>query len=214
MGKKKPDENQPSRKIRAYVSLMFDSIPYSEEVSKAQKKIEAVLFAKFSEIKGDRSEDEALEDLLGQYGRLSQMAELAGYPADSAEKWRSDGEAVSLRPLRKEILMQRIRAILAALFVALALLQVFWLCYHIVAKPSAIIGTLIVIAIQLLIASFPFRKYLKTEKAAEGRKYDTDAFQFLRARSDRFSKRLLNSIALLFAMIFVFLVSQLIFYVK
>ena len=213
MGKKKPDENQPSRKIRAYVSLMFDSIPYSEKVSEAQKKIEAVLFAKFSEIKGDRSEDEAFEDLLGQYGRLSQMAELAGYPADSAEKWRSDGEAVSLRPLRREILMQRIRAILTALFAAFALLQVFWLIYNIIAKPSSAVSNVIVIAIDLLIAYIPFRRYLKTEKAAEGRKYDTDAFQFLRSRSDRFSKRLLNSVALLFAMIFVFFVSQLIFYV-
>ena len=213
MGKKKSDENQPSRKIRAYVNLMFDSIPYSEEVSQAQEKVEAALHTKFGEIKGDRSEDEALEELLGQYGRLSQMAELAGYPADSAEKWRSDGEAVSLRPLRKEILMQRIRAILTALFAAFALLQVFWLIYNIIARPSSAVSNLIVIAIDLLIAYIPFRRYLKTEKAAEGRKYDTDAFQFLRSRSDRFSKRLLNSIALLFAMIFVFFVSQLIFYV-
>ena len=213
MEKKKSDENQPSRKIRAYVSLMFDSIPYSEKVSEAKEKIEAALHTKFGEIKGDRPEDEALEDLLGQYGRLSQMAELAGYPADSAEKWRSDGEAVSLRPLRREILMQRIRAILTALFAAFALLQVFWLIYNIIAKPSSAVSNVIVIAIDLLIAYIPFRRYLKTEKAAEGRKYDTDAFQFLRSRSDRFSKRLLNSIALLFAMIFVFFVSQLIFYV-
>ena len=54
-----------------------------------------------------------------------------------------------------------------------ALLQVFWLIYNITAKPVAVIGNVFVISVDLFIASFPFRKYLKTEKAAVGSKYDT-----------------------------------------
>ncbi|MEE3473332.1 MAG: hypothetical protein VZR24_22105, partial [Butyrivibrio hungatei] len=93
-----------------------------------------------------------------------------------------------------------------------ALLQVFWLIYNITAKPVAVIGNVFVIAVDLVLASFPFRKYLKTEKAAEGSKYDTDSYKYLRTRSDKYAKRLLNGIALLFAVVFVFVASELSFY--
>lgn len=204
---------QSNRKIKAVVDMLFDDIPYSEEVSEAQSKIETALNTEFDKIKADMHEDEALEELLGKYGKLSQMAELAGYPAESANKWRKEGEAVDIRPLKKELLRQRIRVYITALFGAFALLQVFWLVYNAITRPSAVIANLVVIAVQLFIASIPFRKYLKTEKAADGSKYDTDAYKYLRARSDRYSKRLLNSIALMFAMVFIFIFSEMFFYI-
>lgn len=204
---------QPNRKIKAVVDMIFDNIPYSEEVNEAQSKIEAALNTEFDKIKAGRHEDEALEELLGHYGSLSQMAVLAGYPAESADKWRREGEAVDIRPLKKEIRRQRIRAVFTSLFVTFSLLQVFWLVYNAITKPSAVIGTIIVIASDLFIASFPFRKYLKTERSADGSKYDTDSYRYLRDRSDRYSKRLLNSIALLFAMIFIFIFSEMFFYI-
>ncbi|MBR6994503.1 MAG: hypothetical protein IKH96_00640 [Ruminococcus sp.] len=89
---KKTDTGQ-NRKIKAVVDMMFDDIPYSEEVTQAQGKIETALNVEFDRIKADRHEDEALEELLARYGRLSQMAELAGFPADSAEKWRGETQA-------------------------------------------------------------------------------------------------------------------------
>jgi len=88
------------------------------------------------EEKKERPQDK----LLSKYGTLSQMAELAGYPADSAEKWRGDTEAVDLRPLKKEIRKQRLRIYLTSAFAVFALLQVFWLIYNITAKPVAVIG--------------------------------------------------------------------------
>ncbi len=206
-------EQHSNCKIKAVIDLMFDDIPYSEEVVEAQKKIETALNAEFDNIKEGKHEDEALEDLLGKYGRLSQMAELAGYPADIAEKWRGDTEAVDIRPLRKEIHRQRIRVYLTTVFMVFALLQVFWLIYNITAKPVAVIGNLFVIALDLFIASFPFRKYIRTEKAAEKYKYDTDSYNYLRSRGDRYSKRLLNSIALIFAVLFIFIFSELSFYI-
>ncbi len=57
------------------------------------------------------------------------MAELAGYYSESADKWRKKGEAVDVRTLKKEILKQRIRVYITALFAAFTLLQVFWLVY-------------------------------------------------------------------------------------
>lgn len=91
------------------------------------------------------------------------------------------------------------------------MLQVFWLIYNIVSAPSAILGNIILITVDLFIASIPFRKYLKTEKFAVGNKYDTDAYKYLRALSDKYSKRLLNGIALLFAVLFAFVASELSF---
>lgn len=201
-----------NRKIKAVVDMMFDDIPYSEEVVSAQEKITLALDAEFDKIKEGRHEDEALEELLGKYGKLSQMAELAGYPADSAEKWRGETQAVDIRPLKKELRNQRQRIYLISAFAVFALLQVFWLIYNITAKPVAVIGNMCVIAVDLFIASVPFRKYLRTEKAADGNKYDTDSYNYLRTRSDKYAKRLLNGITLLFAVVFVFVASELSFY--
>lgn len=80
MKKKNNTVQQPNCKIKVVVDLKFDDIPYSEEVSEAQTKIETALNIEFDKIKADRHEDEALEELLGKYCKLSQMAELAGYP--------------------------------------------------------------------------------------------------------------------------------------
>ncbi|MBO4524216.1 MAG: hypothetical protein J5723_05980, partial [Ruminococcus sp.] len=204
---------QSNRKIKTVVDMLFDGIPYSEEVNKAQLKIEESLNAEYNKIKADRHEDEALEDLLSKYGRLSKMAELAGYPSESADKWRKKGEAVDIRPLKKEILKQRIRVYITALFVVFSLLQLFWFIGRVFVSPASALTNLFIVAIGILIASIPFRKYLKTEKAAEGKKYSTEAYKYLRSRSDKYSKRLLNSIALLFAMIFIFIFSELFFYI-
>lgn len=209
--RKKTDQNIPNRKIKAIIDMMFDDIPYSEEVVQAQEKIEDALNTEFDKIKANRHEDEALEELLGKYGKLSQMAELAGFSADDAKKWRGETQAVDYRILKKEIWKQRLRIYLTSAFSVFAMLQIFWLIYNIVSAPSAILGNIILITVDLFIASIPFRKYLKTEKSAVGNKYDTDAYKYLRALSDKYSKRLLNGIALLFAVLFAFVASELSF---
>ena len=211
MKNKNRTENKTCRKIHAFVDMIFEDIPYSEEVNEAHSKIETALNTEFDKIKADRREDEALEDLLGKYGRLSNMAELAGYSPESADKWRNDGESVDIRPLKREILKQRISIYCTSLFSSLLLTQLFWLIYDAIKHPSYIFGTIIVILFYLCFITVPFFKYLKREKAAEGKKYDTASYNYLRELSDRYSKRLLNSIALLFAAVFVFIFSEIFF---
>lgn len=63
--KNKPIERSNS-KIKTYVDLLFDDIPYSEEVTEAQSKIEAALSSEFDRAKTDRHEDETLEELLAK----------------------------------------------------------------------------------------------------------------------------------------------------
>ncbi len=209
----KNEEISCNHKIKTIVAMMFEDIPYSEEVAEAQEKIETALNTEFDKIKTDRHEDEALEELLSKYSRLSQMATLAGYSTDRTEIWREDGEAMDIRSLKKEVHQQRKRVYLTSAFCVFALLQVVWLVYNLFVKPSMAIENLLVIGIDVLIISFPLRKYLRTEKSSEGNKYDTEAYRYLRSRSDKYAKRLLNSIALLVGVMFVFVFSELSFYI-
>ena len=71
---------------------------------------------------------------------------------------------------------------------------------------------LVIAAVNLFIAYIPFRQYLGCEKAAVGRKYSTEAYKYLRRCSDKHAKRLLNSIAILFAAVFIFIFSEMFFY--
>ena len=167
---------QSNRKIKTVVDMLFDGIPYSEEVNKAQLKIEESLNAEYDKIKADRHEDEVLEDLLSKYGRLSKMAELAGYPSESADKWRKEGEAVDVRPLKKEILKQRIRVYITALFAVFALLQLFWFIGRVFVSPASALTNLFIAAIGVLIAFIPFRKYLKTERPHRNAKNISEFF--------------------------------------
>ncbi len=213
MGKKnKTVDTQPNRKIKAVVDMMFDDISYSDEVNEAQPKIEAALNTEFDKIKADKHEDEALEEMLEKYGKLSQMAELAGYPADIADKWRKEGEALALPTIKREIRKQRIRSYLVSFFLSATLLMIFWLIHDIAVRRRYVVGDIGFISFWLLCAYIPFKYYRRTEKAAEGNKYDTDAYKFLRSRSDKYTKRLLNSIALMYAMIFIILLLEIFFY--
>ncbi|MBP5267959.1 MAG: metallophosphoesterase [Ruminococcus sp.] len=213
MGKKKNSvDTQLNRKIKAVVDMMFDDISYSDEVNEAQLKIEIALNTEFDKIKSDKHEDEALEELLGKFGKLSQMAELAGYPADSADKWRKEGEALALPTIKREIRKQRIRSYLVAAFLSGTLLMIFWLIHDLAVRRRYVVGDIGFISFWLLCAFIPFKHFLRTERSADGNKYDTDAYKFLRSRSDKYLKRLLNSIALMYAMIFIILLSEIFFY--
>ena len=196
-------------KIRTLIEMVFDNIPYSDEVVAAQRKIESALHAEYD----GQDSSKTADDMLEQYGSLQKLAALAGFSAEDAERWRSSGNALDSRPLKKELRRQHLRIWLTAAFCVFGMLQLFWLVYNLTAKPAAAAGNLLVLGVDLLIASFPFRKYLKTERAAVDNQYDTDAYRLLQMRSDRYTKRLLNSIALLFAVVFVFIFSELSFYV-
>ena len=199
-----------NQKITSYVALMFDDIPYSEEKALAREKIEAALNAEFDKIDGSSSNDSAFEELIEKYGKLSQMARLAGYPEGSAEKWRTFDKAVSLSELKKTVRKQRVRAYITALFAAFTLLIFFRSVYLLITKPSAAWGNFIITTLAAMGAFIPFRKYRKAEKTAGRKKYDTAAYKFLQSGCDRYSKRLINSIALMFAISFILAVSQLI----
>ena len=64
---------------------------------------------------------------------------------------------------------------------------------------------LLLMGLNVFLAVWFVRKILRNEKSLEGKKYDNAAFAYLRSRSDQYTKRWFNSVAILFGAGFLFL---------
>ena len=74
-------------KIKKLVELVFEDVPYSLEISKAQKNIKIALNAEYASLCTKMKKHEAMEEIMSNYGKLSDMAELAGYSREDAENY-------------------------------------------------------------------------------------------------------------------------------
>lgn len=193
-----------NHRIKQWVSLFFDGLPYSEEAAQARVRIESAL--------EEKAPDAAPEVLAAQYGSYEKLAETAGFSPEEAKAWRStealrDGDAV-----KKELRAQRWRAYLvAALFAGLPS-QLIWTTYNAVNGKREFLYTLVYAALLLTAALLLLRRFRRIERRHEGERYDTQTYVFLRAKSDQYAKRLLHSVALLFAALALFVGSELSFY--
>lgn len=199
-------------KITYLVGLMFDDIPYSAETGEAQKKIESALYDKYSELCQSKSQGEALDDILSEYGQLAHMAELAGYSPKQIKAWRSKGDAIELKPTRKLLLKQRRRSYAAAFFFDTAFMEMLWVIYNAINFNKEFFYVLLMTALYTFVAFKFIKSIVKTERSGKDVKYDNAAFYYLRSMSDKYTKRLFNSIALQISAVFVFIGSQMSFY--
>jgi len=199
-------------KITYLVGLMFDDIPYSIETSEAQKKIEYALYEKYSELCKIKSEGEALDDILSKYGKLSQMAELAGYSSKQTKAWRNAGGAIELKPTKKLLFKQHQRIYVISFFVVAAFMELLWVIYNAFNFNKEFFFALPLTVIYVFIAFKFIRIIIQTESYGKDVKYDNAAFYYLRSLSDKYTKRLFNSIVLLISAVFLFIVSQMSFY--
>ena len=195
------------------VELLFDDIPYSPEAGEAQEKICRALDGKYRELCKDMPEGEAMDALLSEYGQLSKMAQLAGYSDEQAKAWRNAGDAAELKPTKKLLWKQRRRTYAAALFVMFAFTELVWMIYNAVNLNKEFFFVTAMFAVFGLLTFLCARKISKTECENSGTKYDNEAYYYLRAQSDKYTKRLFNSIALLIGAAFVFVGSEMSFYI-
>ncbi len=210
---KKIDITQPNCKIKAVVDMVFDDIPHSPETGEAQERIEAAVAEKYEKLCVDRSEGEAVDALLLEYGTLTKMAELAGYSKEQALAWRNSGDAEELKPVKKLFWKQRRRAYLVSFFGCASLMELLWVIYNAYHRNAEFLFTLIMTAVYVFLTVLFIRKIVNTEKSVKAQKYDNAAYYYLRSRSDKYTKRLYNSIALTIAALFVFIGSEMSFYV-
>ena len=193
-----------TERIRKFIGLFFDDIPYSEETEQARLNIEKTLVEKAS--------DEPPDILASKYGSYEKLAALAGYTEEEARAWRSTETLRDSREVKKELRRQRRLAyLISALFAGLPS-ELFWTVYNGVNGNREFVYTLIYGMLLPVAALLLLRRFRRVERQHRGVRIDARTYESLRAKSDQYTKRLLNSIALLFAALALFLGSELSFY--
>lgn len=196
------------KRIKYFIDMYFEDIPYSDEVYQAQKKIEKIVNTEYEKLSLETSKDTALEIIVKKYSKLSDMAVLAGYSSEDVEKWRNAGEVKVYKTLKKEILRQRHR---------IYLISFLWLCTAVYLIEIPLIQKIdplffaVIFGILALLCHFKYRK--KELELTKEKIYDTESYMFLRKLSDKYAKRSLNGIALFFCIISIFLFSEISFYI-
>lgn len=191
-----------NRRVEEYVRLVFEDIPYSAEVLKARGEIEAAMDAAHARIK-EAAPERAFETLIERHGSLVEMAALAGYTAEDVAAWRGTGGLKNAKDLKRAWARRRWRAYLISLLWVIA--GNYLLLAALFQAPLA----LVVAGVLAALAGLCHRKFrAKEEKLTAGARYDTDAFLFLRAQSDRYAKRMLNDVMLMFACAGVLVLSE------
>ena len=137
---------------------------------------------------------------------------LAGVSRERAASWRSEEAVIPERELRQKLRRQRWRVYLASALFAAALSTLVWTVYNAIAGNSEFFFTLLYSCLLIAGGVLALRRFFRGEQGQVGRRYDSDAYRFLRERADRYTKRYLNSIALCFAAATMFLGSELSFY--
>lgn len=191
-------------RIQTFVSMLFEDIPYSEESFAAQEKIKAALDKEYEKLMKTDTPDSVFEQLLDQYRTLSSLAALAGYPEEAVKKWRSQGDIKKLPALKKEFSKQKRRIFFLSLFSALAISYLFMSIW----QWQIILTAIPCIGISLLL----WHRLLRFEAKNSSKCYDTGAFLHLRALSDQYLKRQLNSVFIFFVVTSVYFLTQLALY--
>lgn len=191
-------------RIRSFVSLFFEDLPYIREIEDARKDIERFLAQKANET--------SFDETVAEYSTLEKMAVGAGYSAETVAEWRSAEGVADRKETRKGFRRQRWRAYLIAALFAATLMEAVWTVYNAIECSPEFFFFFGFGAAQCIAALLLLRKFRSVERAHAGERYDTETYLFLRDRSDRYAKRLLNSIALLFTALFVFVGSELSLY--
>lgn len=191
-------------RIQTFVDLLFEDIPYSEESFAAQETIKAALNREYQNLSGTDAQESAFEQLLSKYRTLPSLAALAGYPEKEVNKWRSRSDIKKLSALKKELAKQKRRIFSLSFFSALAISYLFmsiWQC-------QLILTAIPCIGISLLL----WHRLLRFEKKNCPKCYDTGAFLHLRALSDQYVKRQLNSVFIFIIVTSVYFLTQLALY--
>lgn len=197
------------KRIQDFTGIIFRGIPYSEEFARAREEIISALSREYEKLAEEKYADEAMEELIGTYSRLSDLAILAGYPAEAAKEWRSAGDAALLRQVKKELGRQRRK---------IYLLSLLWLAAGFYLVEIPLIRSLYPLIFAVLFGCIAFlyqRGFRKKERILTANKrYDMTAYRYLRTLSDKYAKRSLNGIALLFAGASIFIFLELSFFLS
>lgn len=194
-----------SKQSDKLADLFFDELPYGEETLSAKRAVQARL--------AEMSEKLPFAALAENYRSLEKLAVLAGYTPEDAKRWQSRADVLDGKRTSRLFRGSRWLAYVIALLSVFLFTWLLWTAFNAATRDKDFFVTLtlfilggVVFAVLLL---FLRRQVGRTK----GAKFDADAYLFLRARSDKYAKRFLNSFALLIASVFVFEMTELNWYI-
>lgn len=193
-----------NRRIKQWVALFFDDLPYSEETARARERIEAAL--------NEQAADAQPDELAARCGSYEALAALGGYSAEDARAWRGTEALRDGADVKSELRAQRWRVYIAAACLAGLPSELLWTMYNASIGNREFVFTLGYGALLAAVALLLLRKLRRVERRHTGERYSAEVFAFLRGCSDDYAKRMLNSVALCFAATAMFLGSELSFY--
>jgi hypothetical protein len=119
----------------------------------------------------------------------------------------------TLKAVKQVLTKQRILICISGLFAVGSLSYLLLALYYFVSRPKWGFACFAYMTVFLLIAFFFYKKFKKVEDWVETPYYEQEAKDYLVSMSDRYTKRRLNSIALLVGAIFIYLFAELSFFV-
>ncbi len=190
-----------SRQSDKLADLFFDSLPYSEETLNAKILVKKRL--------AEMAQKLPFESLASAYNSLEKLAVLAGYTPEDAFRWSSPAKVIGTKGGARRFRKGRWLAYCIALTCVFAFTALLWTVFYGATKDKeffiALTGFLLsVAAVALLVVA-----WRRSVKKTAGAKFDANAYLALREQSDRYTKRLLNSVAVFVAAIFVFEMTEL-----
>lgn len=186
------------------IDVLFDGIPHSKKTDKIKEDISSALYKEYSRIAETQTELKAVGEVMQKYGSLDEAAELAGYDKKHISEIRSPGNTVGLKDCKKVFRRQRIISYALSLFSDFTVISAFdiILNFHwIYIVTTVFFGTT---------AVFSALKYRRYFKEAHNAVISPEAEEYMRIRSDSYSKKLINSIFINFT--FAFSISVMLFY--
>lgn len=172
------------------VEPLFKNIPYSKKISVAQEKIACAIEEAYIEELRDVNELEAAGIILQKYSHLSEAGKLAGYREEEIAAWQSQASVEDKKYLKRLFRKERWLSYFTALSALLIAVHIFnffmgpdWISLSMFAVWGGIF----------------FGVYTSLRKMHKVHHFDTirlnsEAYEYLQDCSDRYRKKLVNSI--------------------
>lgn len=183
-------------KIVEMTAELFREIPYSEQAEKAKETIAGALNREWEAALENKTELQALGLILSRYGTLESAALLSGYTQEEISEWKSHDNKVDLASVKKAFRKARRNIWLASFF----FMGIFTYTFSLVTWRNPWFFLYIAFSVGLGILFAKRADKIRKRYSLENSSYLCESYEFLRARYDKYAKRLTNSMAMLFSL--------------
>ncbi len=186
-------------RIKSLTEELFEALPYSAEMAKAKNTIMQALDDEYERERETLNPIQAEGMVKRHYGTLSDAAKLAGYSEEELKKMQEADCTMDNKAFAK--LFKRVRryiyigSICTVSFIAALINLIF------IKRTVLMLIPLLVYGVPAVVCAFQFWKR-KQQHSYETIRLMPEALEYLKNKSDKYTKRFLNSILLVIAGIF------------